>query len=331
MRDSSLREASTIKTITKTGIGALATAAAFALTTAASAQTVSIGTLPTGSLAYGIAAACAKVISDKTDMTTRAVGFGGSNIFIPQVDQGKIEMSTANAIEAHFAKDGTGTFPGHKHPNLRALARLFEFQTGFMVKKDSSFQKVTDFKGESFPSGFTSQKIVEIMVSAVFKAEGMAWGDIKPVPVPNFVRGTDELVAGRVVASFLAPGSAIVKKADASAGIRFLSLEGSPEKEKAIQTVAPGMYYTTVNPSKQLPYIEKPTTMLGFDYLILAGKHVSDEVAYKAAKALHGNKEALIAGHGVFRTFDPAKMAKKGVGVDYHPGAMKFYKEAGIL
>jgi len=295
------------------------------------AQTVSIGTLPQGSLAYGIASAVAKVISDKAGLTTRAVGFGGSNIFIPQVDQGRLEMSTANAIEAHFAKNGTGTFPGRPNPNLRALARVLEFQTGFMVKKDSSFQKLTDFKGELFPAGFTSQKIVEVLVRAAFATEGMTWNDIKPVPVPNFVRGTDELVAGRVVASFLAPGSAIVRKANASAKIRFLSLDSTPAKEAKLREIAPGSFFTQVKPSKRMPYIEKPTTMLGFDYLILAGKHVSDEVAYKSAKALHENKKALIAGHGVFRGFDPKGMAKPGVGVDYHPGAVKFYKEAGLL
>lgn len=297
----------------------------------AAAQTVSIGTLPQGSLAYGIASAAAKVMSDKGGLTTRAVGFGGSNIFIPQVNQGRIEMSTANAIEAHFAKDGTGTFPGRPNPNLRALARLFSFQTGFMVKKDSNFQKLTDFKGQSFPSGFTSQKIVEVLVRAAFDTEGMSWNDIKPVPVPNFVRGTDELVSGKVVASFLAPGSALVRKANAAVKIRFLSLDATPAKLAKMRAVAPGSFFATVKPSKRMPYIEKPTTMLGFDYLLLAGKHVSDEIAYKAAKALHDNKKALIAGHGVFRQFQPKQMAKEGVGVDYHPGAVKFYKEAGVL
>lgn len=193
-------------TIVKNTIAAAAFAGVAAFSGAAIAQTVSIGTLPQGSLAYGIASAAAKVISDKAGLTTRAVGFGGSNIFIPQVNQGKIEMSTANAVEAHFAKDGTGTFEGRKNPNLRALARLFAFQTGYMVKKDSPYQKVTDFKGKDFPSGFTSQKIVEVLIRATFATEGMTWDDVKGVPVPNFVRGTDELVSGKVVASFLAPG-----------------------------------------------------------------------------------------------------------------------------
>lgn len=301
------------------------------ISTAATAQTVSIGTLPQGSLAYGIASAAAKVMSDKAGLTTRAVGFGGSNIFIPQVNQGRLEMSTANAIEAHFAKDGTGTFPGRKNPNLRALARLFAFQTGYMVKKDSKFRKIADFKGQSFPAGFTSQKIVEVLVRATFAMEGMTWKDIKPVPVPNFVRGTNEMVAGKVVASYLAPGSAIVRKANAAVKVRFLSMDASPAKLAKLRTIAPGAFFTKVKPSKRMPYIEKPTTMVGFDYLLLAGKHVSDEVAYKAAKALHGNKKALIAGHGVFRRFQPKQMAKKGVGLDYHPGAVKFYREAGIL
>ena len=306
-------------------------AGAALVSTGAVAQTVSIGTLPQGSLAYGIASAAAKVMSDKAGLITRAVGFGGSNIFIPQVNQGRIEMSTANAVEAHFAKDGTGTFPGRKNPNLRALARLFAFQTSYMVKKDSRFQKVTDFKGQAFPSGFTSQKIVEVLIRATFAMEGMSWDDIKPVPVPNFVRGTDELVSGKVVASFLAPGSAIVRKANVAVKIRFLSLDATPAKLARMREIAPGAFFTTVKPSKRMPYIEKPTVMVGFDYLLLVGKHVSDEVAYKAAKALYENKKALIAGNGVFRRFQPKQMAKKGVGVDYHPGAVKFYKEAGIL
>lgn len=319
-----------MKLLARPALAAVAAAALFA-THSVSAQTVSIGALPTGSLSYGIASGVAKVIADKASLNTRAVGVGGSNIFIPQVAQGKLDMSTANSIEATFAKKGTGTFDGHANPNLMAIARLLEFQTGFMVRKDSDIQKITDFKGKPFPSGFTSQKIIGIQVGAIFKAEGMNWDDIEPVPVPNFVRGTDEFVAGKAVGSYLAPGSAIVRKANAAVGIRFLSLEASPEKEKILQEMAPGTYFTTVKPSKQLPYIEKPTTMLGFDYLLLGGKHVSEEVAYKSAKALYENKAALIEAHGVFRGFDPKLMAKPGVGVDYHPGAVKFYKEVGVL
>lgn len=297
----------------------------------ANAQTVSIGALPQGSLSYSIAAAVAKVIADKTDLKTRAIGLGGGSIYFPKVSNGQLDMSTAAGPEAIFALNGTGPYEGRKHENLRVLARLLEFRTGFVVRKDSSFRTLADFKGQRFPSGFTSQKLVGTLIRAALAAEGMSYADVKKVPVPNFVRATDELVAGRVVASYMAPGSGLARKAHASVGIRFISLKKSPGSLEKLQSIAPGAYYAVVKPSKRFPYVTEPVTITGFNYLIIVGAKVSDEVAYKAAKALHNNKKALIAAHGVFRGFDPKKIAMRGLDVPFHPGVIRYYKEVGLL
>ena len=240
-------------------------------------------------------------------------------------------MSTAAGPEAIFASRGEGPYEGHKNPNLRVLSRLLEFQTGFMVRKDSSIQSLADLKGQKVPSGFTSQKLVGTLVRAAMAAEGLSYDNVKGVPVPNFVRGTDELVAGRVVTSYLAPGSGITRKAHASIGVRFISLKESPGSLKIIRSIVPGVFYTTVKPSKRMPYITKPVKMLGFDYLVIVGSMVSNEITYKAAKAIHLNKKSLVSAHGVFRGYKPKLIAKKGLGVDFHPGAAKYYKEAGLL
>jgi TRAP transporter TAXI family solute receptor len=310
---------------------ALALAATVGLAgAAANAQTVSIGALPQGSLSYAIGAAVAKVIADKSDLKTRAIGLGGGSIYFPKVNLGQLDMSTAAGPEAIFALNGKGPYEGRKHENLRVLARLLEFRTGFIVRKDSPIKTFADFKGKRFPSGFTSQKLVGVLVRAALATEGMSYADVKEVPVPNFVRATDELLAGKVVASYLAPGSGIARKAHASVGIRFISLNKSPEKLKIMQSIAPGTFYATVKPSKRFPYVTEPVTITGFDYLIIAGAKVSSEVAYKAAKALHQNKKALIAAHGVFRGYNPKLIAKRGLGVAYHPGSIKYFKEAGL-
>jgi len=320
-----------MKLLRKTSmVAAIAGAAGFVMASA-HAQTVSIGSLPQGSLSYSIGAAVAKVIGDKTDLTTRAIGIGGGSIYFPQVNQGRLEMSTAAGPEAIFASSGTGPYEGHKNPNLRVLSRLLEFNTGYMVRKDSNIRSLADLKGQRVPSGFTSQKLVGTLVRATMAAEGLSYDSVKGVPVPNFVRGTDELVAGRVVTSYLAPGSGITRKAHASIGIRFISLKESPGSLKTIQSIAPGVYYATVKPSKRMPYITEPVKMLGFDYLIIVGSMVNDEVAYKSAKALHLNKKALISAHGIFRGYNPKLIAKKGLGVPFHPGAAKYYKEAGLI
>ena len=139
------------------------------------ARPVSIGALPQGSLSYSVASAVAKVVADKTDLKTRAIGIGGGNIYHPQVHQGKLDMSTAALPDTIFALTGKGPYEGRKHANLRVLARLLEFQTGFMVRKDSNIRSLADLKGKPFPSGFTSQKLVGVLVRAAFAAEAAGW------------------------------------------------------------------------------------------------------------------------------------------------------------
>jgi len=66
-------------------LGVLAALITGFVAASATAQPVSIGALPQGSLSYSIASAVAKVIADKTDLKTRAIGIGGGNIYHPQV------------------------------------------------------------------------------------------------------------------------------------------------------------------------------------------------------------------------------------------------------
>jgi TRAP-type uncharacterized transport system substrate-binding protein len=56
----------------------------------------------------------------------------------------------------------------------------------------------------------------------------------------------------------------------------------------------------------------------------------SDEVVYNMTKALHENAEAVAKSSPTLRGFEPKGMAKKTDLVQYHPGAIKYYKEKGL-
>ena len=57
----------------------------------------------------------------------------------------------------------------------------------------------------------------------------------------------------------------------------------------------------------------------------------SDDVVYKLAKMMHDHKEELAANFGGLNGFDPDRMAKDLGPAQYHPGAIKYYKEIGAL
>lgn len=312
-------------------IRTLAAAACLASVAAtAQAETYGIGTLPQGSLGYSIAAASAKVVSEQTGLDVRAIGQGGSTVYLPQINSGEIAFGTSNTFESTFARNGTGNFEGRPLENLRLVTALMPFQVSIMVRRDSGIDSFDDLKGQPFPDGYSSQRLVGVMQDAIFAGVGLSVADLEPVPVPNFVKGAELLGEGKVAGVLLAPGSGVVAQTDAKTPVRFLGIPGGEATEAKIAALLPASYLTEVAPSPRMPYITEPVTMLGYEYTIVTHKDVAADVVYRMVEAIHGNKDALGEAHGVFKSFDPARMAVQVEGIDYHPGAVKFFKEKGI-
>ncbi len=315
---------------------ALAFVLAFALALAwlpgARAQSgpVTIGTLPQGSLGYAIASALASVMTQQGGLQTRVVGQGGSSVYIPQINQGELEFGTSNTFEAIFATQGTGNFEGRANPNIRVAALLVPFRVGLMVQRDSDIRQITDLRGRRFPVGYSRQRLVSIMQQAIFGAVGMREGDLEGVPVPNFVAGANMLSQGRVAGVLLAPGSGVVRRTHAKTPVRFLSIPNRPAVRGAIERALPGATLALVRPNKRLPSIAEPAYLVGYQYALLTHKDVPDEVVYRAVKTLYENKGALAKAHGIFNRFNPKKMPASLRGASFHPGAIRFYQEAGV-
>jgi TRAP-type uncharacterized transport system substrate-binding protein len=65
---------------------------------------------------------------------------------------------------------------------------------------------------------------------------------------------------------------------------------------------------------------------------LLAGAHVPDEVVYKYVKAIAENEARVQAIGGSLKTsFAAEKMATNPANLPYHPGALRYYKEKGLV
>jgi len=297
--------------------------------TSAQAEPLGIGTNPQGSLGFSIASALAKVMAENGGLETRAVGMGGSSVFIPQVNSGELAFSTSNTFEAIFATTGTGYFSGQPNPNIRVMAALVPFTVGIMVREDSGIRELTELKGKRFPAEYASMKLVGSIQDAIFKAIGMSNEDIRPVPVPNFIKGAELMVEGKVVGVLLAPGSGITKKTNAQVPIRFLSIPNTPEVVASLSESLPSSTLVVVQPGKRATGVLEPTTLVGYQYALITHAGMDDDVVYKAVKALAENKKSLAKSHGIFNSFKPERMVVDLPGATYHPGAIKYYKEQG--
>jgi len=80
------------------------------------------------------------------------------------------------------------------------------------------------------------------------------------------------------------------------------------------------------------PFMEKDYPTLRMAVSLLAGAHVPDEVVYKYVKAVAENEARVQSIGGSLKTsFTTAKMATDPSGLPYHPGALRYYKEKGLV
>ena len=312
-------------------IRSFAFAAAALFAAAAGAQTVGFATLPPGSILHAQASVIAKVVQDHSKLQVRVVGYGGDTGILEAVASKKSDFWILDVGESADAQHGRGTWKGNAKPSLRTAITMYGFQMAFWVRKDSTINSIADLKGKRVPSEWVQQTGVIPHTTAVLAAGGIRYEDVVKVPEVNVVRAADDFKAGKLDLLFFAVGAPKVAEVAASVGgLRLLPMNPLPDSEKRMKAVRSEYYFSTVSPAPHIAGVDKPSPVQTIDVVIGVGSHVADDVVYQFVKAMRENKKDLVAGHPNFNQFNETAAGKTQPSLPHHPGAIKYFKEAGI-
>lgn len=296
----------------------------------ASAQTVGIVATAPGTLTHSYSTAVAKAVADKTKLEVRVIAQGASPQY--SIDAGTGEFGLSNNFDTVFFVTGTGDYEGEgKHPNIRVVGNLTPLLSTIWVKKDSAIRTPADLKGKRIGSGFTAQKTIGRIFEAQLATVGLSYKDVRGVPTANVATGADDFGAGKTDAFTFGLAAAKVKEIDAKVGgLRGLSFPETPAADAALAKILPGAYHIKVSPAPQLDGILGPTNVTAFDFLLVTSPKVSEDIVYQVTKAIHDGKDIMAATFPPLRSNDPDKLAAKQYPpLEYHSGAIKYYKEIG--
>jgi TRAP transporter TAXI family solute receptor len=312
----------------------LVASAAFAATAAwagaAQAQTVAISTLPPGAINNVQAQAVAKVVQENSDLQMRVVTFNSPAAILGSTEAGQTEFSFTSNDEAGTAVAGKEAYEGKAMKDLRIAVTVFPFKVGILVRKDSGIDSVADLKGKRFPIGWQGFQQGIPLSNAMLATAGLSLDDMDGVPTANLLRAADDFKAGRLDATIFAIGAPKMAEVDAAVGIKFLDLPDTPEAAKAMAAVRPEYHLADQVPLPHLAGVIGDTTLMEYAICVLTNKNVDDDIVYKLAKALYNNKAGLVAGHPSFNAMTPEGLSADQPQLQYHPGAIKFFKEVGI-
>lgn len=293
----------------------------------ATAQTVGFGSTPGGGWTNSAASAIAKVVVENTKIKMRVQPQGSQPL--NNVNADVVQFGIANSFDSSFFRNGTGFYQGNgEKKNLRVAAVLAPLYGAMYVRKDSPMKTIADIKGKRLSSEFSAQRSVRQTMTGLLANGGLTWNDIAGVPAPTVPRSAQDFIAGKTDVLYFALGSALVIQAAAKVGgLRVLQLDDSPGALERLTKFVPGSAIEVVQPGKGREGLDVPTKVLRNTMLINTSTKVPDEIVYQVLKAIHDHKQQLVATFPGLRGFEPVKMYMPVPGMEYHPGAIKFFKE----
>lgn len=242
---------------------------------------------------------------------------------------GEVESALVQADVAAEAFAGRGIFAeSGPMTGLRALARLYPEILHIVVREDSGIETIEDLRDRRVSLDL-AESGTRGLALRVLAAHGLVPGAIQ-ARHSQIGPAVDRLEAGTLDAFFFVGGypAPILQTLAQSVPLRFLSL--SEPVRAALVAETPFLFVETL-PEGTYGMAE-PRESLAVGALWLVSSRVSDALAHGMTQALWHpmNRRLLDQGPPATRQILP-QTALIGLPVPLHPGAERYYREAGML
>ena len=248
------------------------------------------------------------------------------------IQAGNAESGFVQSDVTHWSYTATGLFEGRpKLDRLRFIAHLFPEHIHAVVRKDSPIQRFEDLRGKRIAIGLQASG-ARIGSELILAAYGLqANRDFTPEYL-NQAQGTERMQDRGLDATMTVVGypAAAISEFCARTGCRILPV--LPEAASRVIERAP-FYAPGVIPRTAYEGLEADTPTLTVGALWLVRDSVPDDLVYGITRALWSDvtRGLLDRGHAKGREIVRERaLLGRGV-VPFHPGAEKFYREAGLL
>jgi TRAP transporter TAXI family solute receptor len=256
---------------------------------------------------------------------THIPGGGAANVLA--VNEKKADVAITNSISVGDGVLGNPPFE-KKLPDMRSVGAFLGDTYNFVVFADSDIFELTDLKGKRISpakKGWTAETVANKMLEAV----GLSYDDMSRV---EFVPGNEAIQLMRdghidaATPAFDLSGDPGLTELTVFKPIRILPVPD--DVLKAMQAKNPGVLGVVI-PAGSYPGVDADVAGVGGVTGLIASPDLSEELVYQMTKAMAENwvshMQPVLAD---LKKVEPQGLARL-MGVDFHPGALKYYREQG--
>jgi uncharacterized protein len=312
--------------------GLIGSALAFSATAQAQQQNfITIGTGGITGVYYPAGGAICRLVNQgrkEHNIRCTVESTGGSVFNVNAISSGDINMGMSQGDVQYFALRGEGAFKD-KGPNkdLRALFSLHPEAMTIVARRDANIKSWDDMKGKRLNIGDPGSGN-RVMTTDLMNESGLKTSDLKLATDLKPGEMASALCDNKIDAFTYVVGhpSAAIKEATTTCSATVISV---PDAHMAKVLKGAPYYATATIPAKM--YGDHPDVKtFGVLATVVASTQMPDNVAYAVVKAVFDNLEDFKKLHPALANLTAQDMVK-GNTAPYHEGALRYFREKGLV
>jgi hypothetical protein len=307
----------------------LAAALAVSITAPASAQEGFINVLTGGTsgVYYPLGVALSQVYGEKIEgakAQVQATKASVENLNLLQQGRGEIAFTLGDSLKLAWEGDTDAGFPG-KLDKLRGIAAIYPNYVQIVASQESGIKTLADLKGRSLSVG-APKSGTELNARAILGAAGMSYDDLGKTEYLPFAESVELMKNRQLDATLQSAGLGVASIRDLSVSIPIQVVAVPADVVEKI-----GLPYVAATiPAGTYEGQAEDVATAAIGNFLVTHADVPEETVYQMTKLVYDNLPTLVAAHAAAKGIK-AEEAFTGMPVPLHPGAERYFKEAGIL
>ncbi len=255
---------------------------------------------------------------------------GGSVFNLNTIRAGDLDMGVAQSDWQYHAYHGSSKFKDKgANRELRAIFSVHPEPFTVVARADSGIRNFGDLKGKRVNVGNPGSGQRGTM-EVLMEASGWKMSDFALASELKSSEQSMALCDNKIDAMVFTVGhpSGSIKEATTSCDSVLVNVTGSAVD----MLVAENDFYRTATiPGGMYSGNPKDTKTFGVGATFVTSTRTPENVIYQVVKAVFENFDSFRKFHPAFRNLDKRQMIKDGLSAPLHAGAVKYYKEAGLM
>jgi uncharacterized protein len=281
----------------------------------------------TSGVYYPLGVAIGKIYSDKIPNVrtqVQATKASVENLILLQQGRGEIAFALGDSLKAAWEGDEEAGFKS-KLDKLRTIGAIYPNYIQIVATVDSGIKTLADLRGKSLSVG-APKSGTELNSRAILAAAGLSYKDMGKVEYLPFAESVDLMKNRQLNATLQSAGLGVASLKDLSTSTEITVV--SVPKE-VVDKIGPPFKSVIIPANTYIGQDKDVTTAAVVNYLVTSSA-VSDDLAYQMTKLIYESLPELANAHAAGKEIK-LENAAAGSPVPLHPGAIRYYKEKGLL